>query len=302
MKKLMPYFAISAGASLWGLIAYFIRGLSGFGFSSMEIVGIRAVTAAAALLLIGLFLGPGRLALKRTSDIGLFAGTGICSIVFFNWCYFTSINLMDISIAVILLYTSPAFVAVLSYIFLKEKITGRKIIAVCGTVAGCILIAGVGGGSGLSVIGVVTGLGAGLGYALYSIFGKFALQKYEPFTVTLYTFVTASAVLLPITRLWEKASLFLQPEVLFLGLGLGLLPTVLAYFLYTWGLEKTESSKAAVIATIEPVVAIFMGVALYSESLGYMQLSGSIIILLCVILVNLPERKGRTPLETGNSA
>ncbi|MGM0791506.1 MAG: DMT family transporter [Bacillota bacterium] len=302
MKKLMPYFAISAGASLWGLIAYFIRGLSGFGFSSMEIVGIRAVTAAAALLLIGLFLGPGRLALKRTSDIGLFAGTGICSIIFFNWCYFTSINLMDISIAVILLYTSPAFVAVLSYIFLKEKITGRKIIAVCGTVAGCILIAGVGGGSGLSVIGVVTGLGAGLGYALYSIFGKFALQKYEPFTVTLYTFVTASAVLLPITRLWEKASLFLQPEVLFLGLGLGLLPTVLAYFLYTWGLEKTESSKAAVIATIEPVVAIFMGVALYSESLGYMQLSGSIIILLCVILVNLPERKGRTPLETGNSA
>ncbi|MDT0160199.1 EamA family transporter [Bacillus sp. AG4(2022)] len=302
MKKLMPYFAISAGASLWGLIAYFIRGLSGFGFSSMEIVGIRAVTAAAALLLIGIFLGPGRLALKRTSDIGLFAGTGICSIVFFNWCYFTSINLMDISIAVILLYTSPAFVAVLSYIFLKEKITGRKIIAVCGTVAGCILIAGVGGGSGLSVIGVVTGLGAGLGYALYSIFGKFALQKYEPFTVTLYTFVTASAVLLPVTRIWEKASLFLQPEVLFLGLGLGLLPTVLAYFLYTWGLEKTESSKAAVIATIEPVVAIFMGVALYSESLGYMQLSGSIIILLCVILVNLPERKGRTPLETGNSA
>ncbi|MGD6856877.1 DMT family transporter [Bacillus infantis] len=302
MKKLMPYFAISAGASLWGLIAYFIRGLSGFGFSSMEIVGIRAVTAAAALLLIGLFLGPGRLALKRPSDIGLFAGTGICSIVFFNWCYFTSINLMDISLAVILLYTSPAFVAVLSYLFLKEKITGRKIIAVCGTIAGCILIAGVGGGAGLSVTGVIIGLGAGLGYALYSIFGKFALQKYEPFTVTLYTFLTASAVLLPITRLWEKASLFLKPEVLFLGLGLGLLPTVLAYFLYTWGLEKTESSKAAVIATIEPVVAILMGVALYSESLGYMQLSGSIIILLCVILVNLPERKGRTPLETGNSA
>jgi drug/metabolite transporter, DME family len=302
MKKLMPYFAISAGASLWGLIAYFIRGLSGFGFSSMEIVGIRVVTAAAALLLLGLFLGPGRLALKRPSDIGLFAGTGICSIVFFNWCYFTSINLMDISIAVILLYTSPAFVTVLSYIFLKEKITGRKIIAVCGTVAGCILIAGVGGGAGMSVIGVVIGLGAGLGYALYSIFGKFALQKYEPFTVTFYTFLTAAAVLLPITRLWEKASLFLNPEVLFLGLGLGLLPTVLAYFLYTWGLEKTESSKAAVIATIEPVVAILLGVALYSESLGFLQLSGSIIIILCVILVNLPERKGRTSFGAGNSA
>lgn len=302
MKKLMPYFAISAGASLWGLIAYFIRGLSGFGFSSMEIVGIRAVTAAAALLLTGLFLAPGRLALKRPSDIGLFAGTGICSIVFFNWCYFTSINLMDISIAVILLYTSPAFVAVLSYIFLKEKITGRKIIAVCGTVAGCILIAGMGGSAGLSVIGVVIGLGAGLGYALYSIFGKFALQKYEPFTVTLYTFLTASAVLLPITRLWEKASLFLKPEVLFLGLGLGLLPTVLAYFLYTWGLQKTESSKAAVIAAIEPVVAILLGVALYSESLGFLQLSGSMIIILCVILVNLPERKGRTGLRAGKSA
>jgi drug/metabolite transporter, DME family len=302
MKKLMPYLAIAAGASLWGLIAFFIRGLSGFGFSSMEIVGIRVVTAAAALLVAGVFLGRERLALKSASDIGLFAGTGICSIVFFNWCYFTSINLMDISSAVILLYTSPAFVAVLSYLFLKEKITGRKIIAVCGTVAGCILIAGIGGGKGLSLPGVLIGLGAGLGYALYSIFGKFALRKYEPFTVTLYTFLTATAVLLPITRIWEKASLFLNPEVLFLGIGLGLLPTVLAYFLYTWGLEKTESSKAAVIATVEPVVAILLGVALYSESLGFLQLSGSLIIILCVILVNLPERKGRAGLSAGNSA
>lgn len=292
MKRLLPYIMIAAGASLWGIIAIFVKGLADYGFAAMEIVAIRVLYAALFLLLIGLIKYKKQMKLKQLKDIKLFIGTGILSIVFFNYCYFTTINQMNISVAVILLYTAPAFVTILSYFFLKEGLSANKIFAVLGTIIGCILIAGVSAGeSTITIIGILTGLGSGLGYALYTIFGKFALKRYEPFTVTLYTFIVAAIFLLPITQLWEKMDLLFNGKVLMYSMGLGFIPTVLAYFIYTWGLEKTEGSKAAVIATVEPVVATLLGVLLYHERLGPFQIAGAILIICSVIIVNITFTK-----------
>lgn len=294
MSRFLPYFMIASGAALWGMIAFFVKGLSDYGFTAMEIVAIRVIYAAFFLLLIGLLRYRNQMQLKRITDIRFFIGTGILSIVFFNFCYFTTISQMNISIAVILLYSAPAFVTVLSYLFLKESLTLTKVIAVTGTIIGCMLIAGLTAGeSKITLLGVLTGLGSGLGYALYTIFGKFALKKYQPFTITLYTFIVASAALIPVTQLWKKLDVLVNVNVLLYGIGLGLIPTVLAYFLYTWGLEKTEGSKAAIIATIEPVVATLLGVLLYEERLGFFQIIGALLILSSVIIVNISFRQNQ---------
>jgi drug/metabolite transporter, DME family len=291
VKKIFPIFFIAFGASLWGLIAIFVKALTNAGFTPMEIVTIRVATATLILFLGGVIKYRDRMKIKW-QDITLFIGTGIFSIVFFNWCYFTTINQMNLSIAVILLYTSPAFVSVLSFLFLKESMSMKKILSVIGTLIGCIFIAGINSGetASISVIGLLTGLGAGLGYSLYSIFGKIALRKYESFTVTFYTFFVAAIALIPITGLWEKGSLLIRGDVMLWGIGLGLIPTVIAYFMYTIGLDHIESSKAAIIATIEPVVATLLGVLYYNEKLGLLQLIGSIFILTSVLLVNLPSK------------
>ncbi|MFE8702174.1 DMT family transporter [Cytobacillus sp. FJAT-54145] len=292
MKKLLPYFMIAFGASLWGGIALFVRGLKELGLTEMEIVAVRVTFASMFLLVIG--VARYRHLFKiQLSKLPLFLGTGILSIAFFNWCYFTTINLMNISLAVVLLYTSPAFVAVLSFIFLKESLHVKKVIAVIGTIIGCILVTGLqtNTSSSITLIGLLIGLGSGLGYALYSIFGKVALRHYAPFTVTLYTFLVAMITLLPLSGVWNKGELFLNPKVLLYGAGLGLIPTVIAYFAYTWGLEKTESSKAAVIATVEPIVATLMGLILYDEHLTIIQLAGSTFIILSVVIINLPGRR-----------
>lgn len=289
MKQVLPIAFIAISASLWGIIAIFVRKLSSLEFTSMEIVTLRVVTATLLLGIIGLIKYRSQLLIKW-SDLKLFIGTGIFSIVLFNWCYFTAINQMNISIAVILLYTAPAFVILLSFLFLKEKMAKRKLFSVTGTILGCILIAGSGirDTSALTLAGVITGLGAGFGYALYTIFGKFALKKYSPFTVTFYTFLVASVALLPLTNLWGKASVLVSGEVITYGLGLGLIPTVIAYLLYTKGLESIEGSKAAIVATVEPVVATLLSVFLYGESFGFVQFVGSLTILLSVILINMP--------------
>lgn len=303
MKKLLPYLMIAFGASLWGLIAVFVRELKAAGLTEMEIVTVRVTFASIILIVIGGVAYRKELKIQL-NKLPLFIGTGIFSIVFFNYCYFSTINQMDVSIAVILLYTSPAFVTILSFLFLKEPLHRKKIGAVIGTIIGCILIAGISSEqtSTITLAGVLTGLGSGLGYALYTIFGKFALAHYKPFTVTLYTFIVATVFLLPFSGIWGKLDILFSSRVLLISIGLGLVPTVLAYFVYTWGLGRTESSKAAIIATVEPVVATILGILVYQEKIGGIQFVGALLIFLSVIIVNLPEkRKGELSINEKNT-
>jgi drug/metabolite transporter, DME family len=290
MGKLGPIILIAISAIMWGIIAIFVRKLTSLGFTPMDIVTIRVVTALLLLGMIGLIKFPGQMKIQ-IRDGKYFIGTGIFSIVLFNWCYFTSINQLSLSFAVILLYTAPAFVVVLSYLFLKESMDSMKIISVIGTLIGCILIVGINlkETPSMTLVGILTGLGAGFGYALYTIFGKFALLKYRPFTVTFYTFLVASIPLLVFTDLFEKGSILYSKEVILYGVGLGLFPTVLAYLFYTKGLEKMESSKASIIATVEPVAATLLSVFLFKEDFGVLQFIGTAFILLSVILINLPK-------------
>ncbi|MCM3692783.1 DMT family transporter [Neobacillus niacini] len=290
MGKLGPIILIAISAIMWGIIAIFVRKLASLGFTPMEIVTIRVVTAVLMLGMIGLLKYPGQMKI-HLRDSKYFIGTGIFSIVLFNWCYFTSINQLSLSFAVILLYTAPTFVVVLSYLFLKERMDALKIISVIGTLVGCTLIVGINlkVTPSMNLVGIITGLGAGFGYALYTIFGKFALVKYRPFTVTFYTFLVASIALLLFTDLFKKGSILINSEVLLYGIGLGLFPTVLAYLFYTKGLEKMEGSKASIIATVEPVAATLLSVFLYKEDFGVLQFIGTAIILSSVILINLPK-------------
>ncbi|WLR56606.1 EamA family transporter [Mesobacillus subterraneus] len=294
MSRKLPYLLIAFAAVMWGLIGFFVKGLNSAGFGAMEIVAIRVLTAAIILMLTGISFYRGHLKI-RVKDLYLFVGTGILSIVFFNWSYFTAINLMNIPIAVALLYTSPAFVAVLSFLFLKERINRKKLLAIVMTVIGCTLAAGMTGhgGTSYSVSSILIGLGAGFGYALYSIFGKIALRRYHPFTVTLYTFLVASAVLVPTTGIVSKADVLLADDVWLYAIGLGIFPTVIAYFAYSWGLERTESSTAAVVATLEPVIATMLGILVYGDRLGSLQMLGSSMIIVSVISINIsiPIRK-----------
>ncbi|TDL76934.1 EamA family transporter [Rhodococcus qingshengii] len=290
MGKLGPIILIAISAIMWGIIAVFVRKLSSLGFTPMEIVTIRVVTAVLLLGIIGLLKYPGQMKI-HLRDSKYFIGTGIFSIVLFNWCYFSSINQLSLSFAVILLYTAPTFVVVLSYLFLKESMDALKIISVIGTLIGCTFIVGINlmETPSMNLAGILTGLGAGFGYALYTIFGKFALVKYRPFTVTFYTFLVASITLLLFTDLFEKGSMLLSSEAILYGIGLGLFPTVLAYLFYTKGLEKMEGSKASIIATVEPVAATLLSVFFYKEDFGVLQFIGTAIILLSVILINLPK-------------
>lgn len=288
----LAYIYVLLGAALWGIIGLFIDALSQAGFSSLQIVTLRVVSATVMLVIFLVLKDPKLLKIDLRDSLS-FIGTGIFSIVFFNWCYFTAIEEVSLSVAVILLYTGPAFVAVLSRIFFGEPLTKRKIGALLVTLIGCMLVVKLVpvGDQKLSWYGILVGLGSGFGYALYSIFGKHALKKYESLTVITYTFVFASAVLLPTSGLTIEFDQLASANVWYQIVGLGFFPTALAYMLYTQGLSMIESSRASITATIEPVVATLIGVWVFDELLTSYQIIGMLLILTAVVLIQLKRRR-----------
>ncbi|MEQ6378121.1 EamA family transporter [Bacillaceae bacterium S4-13-56] len=277
---------IAMGAALWGMIGVFVTNLNNAGFTAFEIVAIRAITASIFLVTYTIFKNRESLKIK-VRDSKYFIGTGIISIVFFNWCMFTAIEETSMSIAAILLYTAPIFVAIMARILFKELFTKRKVLALIMTFSGCAFVIGVlpSTSESISLFGVLVGVGSGFFYALYSIFGKYALVKYNSLTISVYTFIFAAIAVVPFSGLWIDVGRFASLEVWLSILGLGLFSTMLAYMLYTAGLNMVESSQASLIATIEPVVAAISSFLIFNERLDAWQYLGIILVISAVIFV-----------------
>ena len=288
MKKLAPVFVLSAG-TLWGLMGIFVRKLSTYGFSSLQIACLRILFGAVLFLVIT--GGYRRELLKiRLRDVGLFLGMGLLSLLLFTVCYFTTINLASLSVAAILLYTSPIWVMLMSAICFREKITRRKLLCAAMAFGGCVLVSGMGSASGLSPMVLVTGLLSAVGYGLYSIFGTFALRKYQPLTVTTYAFLFGALGAVVLCKPSEIISVIASapsPGGLVLLLAVTAFVTaVLPYLLYTVGLSHMRASAAAIMASIEPVVATAAGALVFGEALTLSAFTGIALVLCAIVLLN----------------
>ena len=286
MKTKASIAVILAGI-LWGCITLFVRRLSAAGLTSMQIALARLAVSAVLFSLFLLIKEPSRFRIDPR-DLWMFFGTGVVSLDFFITCYFYTMVRGQASIAVVLLYTSPVFVMLFSAVLFREAITRRKLLALCLTVAGCVCVSGILSGS-LSVTPLVflSGIASGLLYALYTIFGRYALKKYDTFTVTAYTFLFAFAGAL---FLGDPAGLrqvlSAQPGLLLPLVGIAFVSTVLPYFLYTWGLQHIDSGKAAILVAVEPVVGSVIGMTVFAEPHDVPKLIGIALIITAIITLN----------------
>lgn len=276
----------------WGSMGIFVRHLNSLGFTSIQVACLRLVMAGLLFSLILLIKDPKGFKIKL-KDIPLFLALGLVSILFFTCCYFTAIRLMTMSTAAILLYTSPIWVMILAVIFLKEKITVRKVISLMLAFAGCVLVSGFGGK--VTAVGILVGLGSGLGYGLYSIFGTFALKKYSPYTVTCYTFLIAGIGSVAVANpadLAAKISLVDNHLTLFgFVLLTSVVTAVIPFLLYTLGLNRTTAGRAAVLATVEPAAATVFGFFVMKETVGPVAVAGIILVFAAIIILSVKNGK-----------
>lgn len=283
---------ILIAAAGWGVIGVFSRPLSGANLNAMQITAVRSIVVVIGM---GIFLLLKDRSMLRIElkDFWIFLGTGLISIMFFNVCYFLTIERTTLATASILLYTAPCFVMLMSALFFKERITVQKLVALVLAFWGCILVSGFAGGE-ITGFALMTGIGSGLGYASYSIFGKVALKKYQTYTVIFYTFVVSTIALLPFAQIPALIITLVNdvPSALY-ALGLGIISTFMPYIFYTSGLRYVEAGKASVLAFAEPMVATVAGIVIFKELLYFQNAVGILLIFGAIVLLNIPLERVR---------
>ena len=284
--------AVIVSAVLWASYGTFVNIITGMGMSQRPLIFLRLLVTMAAVL--GFILAKDRSLLKtKLKDIWLFAANGFASIVFFSMCYTAAIRETKIATAAALLYTAPVFVLLISAAVFKEKLTARKLICAAGSVTGCALVSGLAGGIEISAAGLLLGLGAGFGYGLYSIFSRMIQNRgYSIYTNIFYTFLFASAAYFVLCGAdGSLAEVAANPAASAVGVLNGVVTGFSAYMLYTWGLAGMEPSRAAQLATIEPVAAAVLGVVIFGQNLSFWEIIGMALVVISVIAMNISKAR-----------
>ncbi len=297
MKK-GDIFILLAGA-LWGLTGLMFQLLAQGGISRMGAVAVRLGLAALGMLAVCLWREKRfpRMALR---DLPYCAGAGILGFAMFNFSYFTTISLTSLSVAAAFLYTSPAFVIVLSRFLYKEPITKAKVLALVATVGGSALATGaVATVDNIGWAGLAMGLVTGFGYALYNLFSKAVLARNSPETVTFYTLLFGALA----TWILEPPASFLPhintPFLVLAALAVSLLCCMLPSLLFSKGLSLSTPGRASILVASELVVASVIGFV-QGDPLGPGQLLGLGLLLLAIAVVQRkPKKEGETEADTG---
>jgi len=272
---------VAAAACIWGTLGLFAKALYAQGVSFEALVAVRASVGWAAMVaFVVLTRGAAGLRVAR-GDLRLLVPLGLVGVGAFYLLYFYTVRESEVGTAAILLYSSPAFVVLLARAFLGERLGVPRALALLLTFGGVALVAGAYSPGTLEVrpLVLVTGLLSGLTYGLYSIFGKPLSGRLAPAAILSYA-LGVGAVVLVVAALPTLGTLAgLSPASYGLLLMLAVVHTALAFGLYTAGLRRLEAGQAAIVATVEPVVAGFLGVLLLGEALTAPKLLGAALVL-----------------------
>ena len=289
------YLLVLTAGVLWGTIGLFATLLDGMGMKTGPVAFFRVLFSAVMLGLILLIRGKGT-ALFRIGRRGLISCMliGLVSQALYNVCYMNAIRLNGMAAAAVFLYTSPVYVALLSRLFFREPLTRNKLLAILVNIVGCVLT--VTGGSfsemKISALGLITGILAGLAYAMLPILSRTGADREDPFTAAFYGQVFGALPLFFLIRPWRDVGCAIDPRVLLVLIGFGIVPSALAYIAYYAGIGRiTETSKIPVLASVETVVAAGIGYLVFGQKLGPVRILGIAAVLCSIAVMNARDRR-----------
>ncbi|MBA2692164.1 MAG: EamA family transporter [Rubrobacter sp.] len=299
-ERLVGVLLVASAAAIWGTLGLVASFVYAEGVSFEAFVLTRAGGAFLVVLAFVVLTGRAASLLVRGRDFVLLIPLGVFAIGCFYLFYFYTIQESAVGTAAVLLYSSPAFVVVLARIFLGEALSLPRIAALLLTASGIGLVVGAYDPSSLDVrpFVVLTGLGAGLSFAMYSVIGKPLTGRLPAYVMNCHMLGIGSVVLFvaAIPTLGTLSGLSFGVYVLLVVSAVG--QTAFSYALYTTGLRRIEAGQASIIATVEVVVAGLVGAIFLAEEITVLKIFGAFLVISGAILAQFRLRKARTvPVE-----
>lgn len=271
------------------------------GVGSLALVAWRAaiggVVAIALLLALRQTMGRRR----RLRDIPTrdrwFVAFGALANLFLNLAMFIAFVRIEIGLALLLFYTYPAFVAVVSVLWFGERLDAVRWSALGISTAGLVLtLAGAGEIGALDPLGVCLSLLAAFTQAFYVLAARHGFARIPPIEAAATTMTGAAlgyVVIALITgQLASLAAPLASREALWPVVWAGVIGAGIPTLFFITGIRRLGAPRAAILATLEPVVGVFLAALLLNEQPAALQLVGGALILVAAVLLQLRARSG----------
>ncbi|MFA6467383.1 MAG: EamA family transporter [Bacteroidota bacterium] len=299
MKHLKGYIAISLAAITWGVAAVVAKSFFNKAYEPLVLVQMRVSLSFAVLFLYFLTTNRSLLAFKL-KDIPHFLIVGILGVAGSNYFYYAAIKETNVSLSILVQYTAPIMVMMYTVLFQKEKLTAVKIAALVLSVGGIFLAIGAFNPEVIqgTMKGIVLALLAAVSFSIFNISGKSLTKKYSIWTGLIYLLGAAtlfwSFINTPMDIL--RAKYTLEDWKVF-GI-IALISILIPYTLYYYGLHHIQSSKAIIVSTLEPVVAIVSEWLFLDGVMGTIQIVGAVGVIAAIVLLQRDSAKGEPIIVT----
>jgi drug/metabolite transporter (DMT)-like permease len=209
------------------------------------------------------------------------------------WFWISSLDYTSVAASVVLVSTQPVFVAILAYLFYREKTPVVAFAGILVALAGTAVISGDDSVGSAALLGNALALAGAVAVAVYVLIGRYQRTTgvgVLPYSIVVYA--AAAAALLPValvtgTPLWGySGETWLWLVVITLG------PQILGHTVLNWALRYVEASIVSGVVLAEPVISAALAWLVLSEEPGLATLLGGVVVLLGLFLLLRGYRSG----------
>ncbi|MBP5734643.1 MAG: EamA family transporter [Candidatus Methanomethylophilaceae archaeon] len=290
-NRTMAVVGVIIGASLFGMLGICARYFGNeWGLNALDTVLIRLMFSVIFLLLLILLFSPSSLKI-RLKDIPFFILFGLFKIGS-DVTFFYAQGTIELSMATLLQMTAPYYVLIISIYLFKDTLTWKKLSALVLGSIGCLFVTGViNGRADLELTGVLAALVSGLCFGMFVIGSRIAYNKgVKPEASLFYTILIADLIVLPFADVDAVVTAVINPEGLVMALALGILMTMVPYFILAWSVKYLEPTLTSILSVFELVVAGIVGYLMFDEELSLFKILGITLVMGSIILLNIRLR------------
>ncbi len=231
---------------------------------------------ASLILFIFIFFRKEKINLDFKNILLLFIQGGIIYTLF-SMLYFTAVKIISPSLAVLIFYTYPIIVAVLSFIIEGEQINIKIIISIVISFIGLVLLLG-GQFENVDKSGILMAAGAAVSYGIYTIYGSRMLKKVSLMVTTAFVSLFAGISFFVIGLMTDKLHFQFESKSWIFIIIITFI-TAAGFLAFFAGVKLIKATFVSILSMIEPIVTIILSVVLFSDKFSPLQAVGSILVL-----------------------